>query len=113
MEFVETAVFTSRISRLGLEDALRDLQLSINANPRVGAVDAGTGGLLKVRMADPGRGKGKRGGARVHYLHVPQRNRVYLVFVYSKDEHEALSPEQKRRLRPLVEALKQEASRRE
>jgi mRNA-degrading endonuclease RelE of RelBE toxin-antitoxin system len=113
MEFVETALFTSRIGRLGLEDAIRDLQLTINANPTVGAVDAGTGGLRKVRMADPGRGKGKRGGARVHYLLVPQRQRVYLVIVYSKDEDDVLSPAQKRRLRPLVEALKQEASRTE
>jgi hypothetical protein len=77
----------------------------------VGSLDAGTGGLRKVRMADPGRGKGKRSGARVHYLYVPHRQRVYLVYVYSKDEDDVLSPEQKRRLRPLVELLRRETQR--
>ena len=68
LEFVETKVFTKRVAALGLEDQLRELQLELLANPEAGATDPGTGGLRKVRMADPTRGKGKRGGARVHYL---------------------------------------------
>ena len=31
-------------------------------NPTAGAVIEGTGGLRKLRQADPRRGKGKRGG---------------------------------------------------
>jgi hypothetical protein len=111
LEFTETDVFSRRIRQLGLEEALRDLQLRIVADPTVGAVDTGTGGLRKVRMPDPGRGKGKRGGARVHYLYVPKRERVYLVFVYSKDEHDGLTPDQKRQLRSVVEKLKREAGK--
>ncbi len=78
--FVETSVFTKRIARLGLEDALRGLQLSLLENPTAGDLDPGTGGLRKVRMTDPTRGKGKRGGARVHYLWLPHRERIYLLF---------------------------------
>src|SRR5437667_10691403 len=59
--FVETSVFTKRLARLGLEDALRGLQLELLENPTAGDLDPGTGGLRKVRMADPTRGKGKRG----------------------------------------------------
>jgi hypothetical protein len=64
--FVETSVFTRRITRLGLEGAIRGLQLELLENPTAGDLDPGTGGLRKVRMADSSRGKGKRGGARVH-----------------------------------------------
>ncbi|MGH7576080.1 MAG: hypothetical protein ACREM1_13260 [Longimicrobiales bacterium] len=53
---------------LGLEGALRDLQLTLLDRPEAGDLDPGTGGLRKVRMRDPARGKGKRGGARAHYL---------------------------------------------
>jgi hypothetical protein len=111
LTFVETEVFTRRLSRLGLEAALRQLQLELAANPEAGDLEPGTGGLRKVRIPDPSRGKGKRGGARVHYLWLPRRSLIYLVFVYSKDEAEALSADQRRALRAVVERIKQEGSR--
>ena len=96
MVFVETSVFTKRIARLGLEDALRGLQQELLENPTAGDLDPGTGGVRKVRMADPTRGKGKRGGARVHYLWLPHRGMIYLLFAYSKDENDTLSEQQKK-----------------
>lgn len=108
MVFVETVVFTRRIARLGLETALRDLQREIEQNPEAGDLDPGTGGLRKVRMPDPGRHRGKRGGARVHYLWLPHRPFVYLVFVYAKGEVESLTGEQKRQLRAIVAGIKRE-----
>lgn len=110
MTFVETAVFTNRVVRLGLEDALRELQIELAARPELGDVDPGTGGLRKVRMPDPARGKGKRGGARVHYLPVPHRQLIYMVFVYSKDEAETLTGDQKRVLSAIVRQIKAEYS---
>lgn len=74
--FVETRVFTRRIVALGLEDALRELQLMLLDRPDAGDLDPGTGGLRKVRMRDPTRGKGKRGGARVHYLWLSHRSMI-------------------------------------
>jgi hypothetical protein len=108
MVFVETDVFSRRIARLGLETALRDLQLALQQHPEAGDLDPGTGGLRKVRMPDPDRHKGKRGGARVHYLWVPHHQLVYLVFVYAKGEVETLTEEQKRRLRMIVGAIRTE-----
>ncbi len=61
-------------------------------------------------MADPTRGKGKRGGARVHYLWLSRRELIYLVFAYSKDEDDTLSEQQKKALRALVEGIKKERS---
>jgi hypothetical protein len=108
--FVETTVFTRRIGRLGLEDGLRELQRELLENPEAGALDPGTGGLRKVRMAVPHSGKGKRGGARVHYLLLPHKKLIYLLFVYGKDEVATLGEEQKRQLRAVVEAIKREHS---
>jgi hypothetical protein len=55
-----------------------------------------------MRLGDPTRGKGKRGGARVHYLWLPHRGRIYLVFVYGKNEAGTLSADQKKKLRQVV-----------
>jgi hypothetical protein len=106
--FVETAAFTRRIGSLGLENELSALQSTLARNVAAGDIDPGTGGLRKLRVADPGRRKGKRGGARVHYLHLAQHDVVYLVFVYGKDEQSTLTPQQKRQLKRVAEALKAE-----
>jgi hypothetical protein len=70
--FVEARAFTARIERLSLEQGVRELQLELVQSPERRKVDPGTGGLRKIRMPDPTRGKGKRGGARVHYLWLPK-----------------------------------------
>ena len=106
LTFVETRVFTSRVVRLGLEEPLRQLQRALLENPAAGRVDPGTGGLRKIRMADPERRKGKRGGARVHYLWLPDAHIVYLMFVYTKDESESLTPAQRRSLKAVVDRIK-------
>jgi hypothetical protein len=59
-------------------------------------------------MGDPGRGKGKRGGARIHYLWLPSASLVYMLHVYSKDEADSLTAKQKRQLRTVVDAIKRE-----
>ena len=108
LTFVETQVFTRRVVRHGLEGALRQLQLELAGNPEAGDLEPATGGLRKVRIPDPSRGKGKRSGARVHYLWLPHRRVIYLIFVYSKDEAEALTEGQRKALRSIVERIKLE-----
>lgn len=106
LTFVETGVFTQRVRQLGLEKSLRVLQAELLANPEAGDLDPGTGGLRKVRMGDPLRGRGKRGGARVHYLWLPHVRRIYLLYVYGKQEAAGLSAAQKRALAQVVQAIK-------
>ena len=106
LTFVETTVFTKRVSALGLEEALRGLQLELLDNPEAGDVEPGTAGLRKVRLGDPARGKGKRGGARVHYLWLPHWGRIYLMFVYGKNEASTLTTGQKKTLRAIVAQIK-------
>lgn len=110
--FIETSSFTRRVNALRLEGGLRELQLELINNPEAGRVDPGTGGLRKIRMADASRGKGKRSGARVHYLWLSEHSIIYMIFVYSKDESDTLTPDQKRQLKTVVDAIKKEWKRR-
>jgi putative transcriptional regulator len=104
--FIETSVFTRRVALLGCESGLKALQELLPRNPHAGATDAGTGGLRKVRMPDTGRGKGKRSGTRVHYLFLPSHDVLYLVFIYGKDDQTTLTPEQKRQLKGVEDAIR-------
>ena len=72
----------------------------------LGDVIRGTGGLRKLRVPDRGRGKGRRGGARVIYLHLPDRSHLHLLLVYGKDEQDDLTAEQRNQLRGIVARIK-------
>lgn len=103
--FVEMAVFTRKVIWLGLEDDLAKLQNRLRQNPRLGDVDPGTCGMRKIRMTDSPHGRGTRGGARVHYFYHPARKIIYLMWVYTKAEQGALTPDQKRALCRWVRSL--------
>lgn len=110
--FIETRVFTRRIAALGLEENLRELQNALVADPAAGDVDSGTGGLRKVRMRDRRRTKGKRSGARVHYLYLEGHSVIYLLFVYGKDEQTRLTAREKKELEAVVDAIRSEWAKR-
>lgn len=50
--------------------------------------------LRKVRFGDESRGKGKRGGVRVIYMHTPEAQRIDLFTVFGKDDAENLGPDE-------------------
>jgi len=107
--FVESTGFTESVCDLMGDRAYARLQQELMEEPDTGRVMPGCGGLRKIRTADPKRGKGERGGARVIYLHVPEAKRFYMLDVYGKDEKDDLSPDEKKELRELAEQLKKEA----
>lgn len=86
-----------------------ELQQELMDNPEKGAVMPGCGGLRKVRVADPKRGKGKRGGARVIYLYVPEAKWFFMLDIYGKDEKDDLSAGEKKSLLKLTNELKRQA----
>ena len=87
-------------------DAYTNLQQELTANPAKGRVMPGCGGLRKVRIADPRRQKGKRGGARVIYLHIPEVEQFLMLDIYGKDEKEDLTPGERKRLRTFAQEYK-------
>lgn len=106
--FRETPTFTQKVESVGGAELLKAIQDAILENTSVGNTIAGTGGLKKFRIADPSRGKGKRGGLRIIYLDLPDRERTYLLYLYDKDEAEDLTNEEKRPLKALVTQIKSE-----
>jgi hypothetical protein len=93
--FVETAEFTAWVKEYLSDEALVAVQRKLLNDPDAGAVMPGCGGLRKLRVADPRRGKGKRGGTRVIYLHLEEENQIHLITVYAKVQKDDLSADEK------------------
>lgn len=51
-------------------------------------------------------GRASAEAARVHYLWLPHRGRIYLMFVYGKNEASTLTAGQKKTLRAVVAQIK-------
>lgn len=101
--FVELPAFARHRARYLDDDAFAGLQASLLADPEAGDVMPGTGGLRKVRHADPRRGKGKRGGLRVIYFWWKSGRQFWLFTLYDKDEMDDLPPDAKRALKGMLQ----------
>lgn len=106
LEFVRLPSFERTTRGVLSEDDIRELELELLGEPRRGRVVQDTGGVRKVRAAPEGRGKS--GGARVIYLYIEAREKIYLLLCYPKNEQDDLTPEQSRRIRALVAQLEAE-----
>ena len=105
-EFVRTQTFEKNWAAAGLTDEdLRELELMLLENPESGAVIPHLSGGRKIRFAMEGRGKS--GGARVVYVDVAIRERIYLLIAYPKNVQTNLTQEQKRVLNKLITRLKE------
>jgi len=108
LEFVETSIFTKRFGALRLHDSLLELQSDLVEDPTRWPVIAGLRGARKGRIGDKQSSKGKRGSYRYVYLYLHHISRVYLLFVFEKNEQDNLSEEQRRVIAKLCEILRRE-----
>jgi hypothetical protein len=67
----------------------------------------GTAGVRKARVANPARGKGKSGGFRYLYFYIEQEGQIFLLMIFSKDEQNDLTGEQKKKLARAIQELKE------
>jgi len=105
-EFVRTIPFERSWVAAGLDDNdLRELEDVLLRDPGAGAVIPGLNGCRKLRVQLPGRGKS--GGARVIYVDVVVKERIFLLLAYPKNVQANLTPEQKRVLSRLVAEVKE------
>lgn len=105
--FVELPLFQSKWKELGLTDTdLRRLQEELLADPKIGAVMRGTGGVRKMRFAF--EHQGKSGGVRVIYIDFEVYEKIYLLTAYTKNEKENLSKEEQNELRRLITVLEKQ-----
>lgn len=104
LTFVETATFTKLITDLVADDDYAIFQRDLAESPDKGDLLVGCGGVRKVRLALPGRGKS--GGARVLYLYLKHRDTIYLLYVFTKGDAANLSESGKKAMRDLAQAIK-------
>lgn len=102
MRIIETTIFTRRLKSLLKDEDYRELQNELIAQPDVGKVIRGSGGIRKLRWA--GSGRGKRGGVRVIYYWIRKEEIVLMLLIYPKKEQDDLTPEQLKTLKNIVES---------
>lgn len=105
LAFIESRGFTEKIGILIDDETYRVFQSELQNNPAKGDLMPGTGGVRKVRLPLPGRGKSS--GARVIYLYLENHALIYFFTVYTKKEQADLTSAEKKAIRSVVEAIKQ------
>ena len=106
--FIEVPMFTKKWHELGLtDDDLRNLENVLLKNPKDGDAIQGTGGLRKIRIPMENKGKGKRGGARVIYVDIEIKEIIYFINVYTKNEKDELSEDEKKAFKAMIKILKE------
>jgi len=101
MIFLETSIFTRRVTSILPDNEYRQLQAALVGRPDAGAIIPGSGGIRKIRWSASGRGK--RGGARIIYYWATEQERILMLFIYAKNESDDLSADQLKTLKHLVE----------
>lgn len=109
MIFVESRSFTKRIDELLGDEGYRRLQNTLVNKPDSGVVIPGCDGLRKVRVGLEAPKRGRQAGARVIYLHIPEADRCEMLLLYTKNEREDLSFQEKAVLTELAVQAKLEA----
>lgn len=105
--FIEVPMFTKKRKELGLTDEnLRDLENVLLENPKAVDTIQGTGGLRKIRI--PLENTGKRGGGRVLYVDIELKETIYFVNVYTKNEKDDLTEDEKKACKAVIKILKGE-----
>jgi len=104
MLFIESRKFTEQVTSLNGEDALRELEQELLADPERGDLIQNTGGFRKIRMKLSGRGKSA--GARVIYFPIKARSVIVLFYLYTKSRQADLTADQKAALRQQAQHMK-------
>ena len=100
MELIETSTFTRQITALLSDEDYGAFQSRLAANPGLGALIKGGGGIRKIRMAVGLRGK--RGGAPVIYYWALRKDLILLLYAYPKNVSADLTPKQVAQLAKVV-----------
>lgn len=87
-------------------EKLKLLEDILLENPQKGDVIEGTSGARKMRIQM--NGHGKRGGGRVIYVDIFEKEKLYFLFAYPKNVQVNLTEQQKKIVRQMVEAIKGE-----
>lgn len=105
--FVELPIFRSKWKDMGLtDDDLKRLQEELLADPKIGAVMRGTGGIRKMRFAFEQRGKS--GSVRVIYVDFEVYEKIFLITAYPKNEKDNLTAAERNELKQMIHILEEQ-----
>jgi hypothetical protein len=86
--FVESKLFSRLVGDYLTDDEYTELQVALAEAPEQGAIVPGSGGVRKLRWAQPGRGK--RGGIRVIYYAKTHEGVIWMLTIYAKNEEQSI-----------------------
>jgi len=89
----------SLLGDMGFDNLLTELA----RRPKTGRIIEGTGGLRKMRVARPGRGKS--GGARVIYYYHDENRPILLLLIFAKANQGNMTKAQKTEYKKLIELI--------
>jgi hypothetical protein len=101
---VETGAFSARARGRMTATEVRDVIAIVAANPELGDLIQGTGGIRKLRFAVGGRGKS--GGVRVVYYYHNDSMPVFLLTVFAKNEKANLTRAERNALAKVARSLR-------
>ena len=102
MSVVEMQEFLDRAKAILTEAERTAIVAHLGANPEVGQLVPGTGGVRKIRWGTSGQGK--QGGARVIYYYIGSIP-LFVLDIYAKNQKTDLSEADKRSLKRLLPIL--------
>lgn len=88
ISFIESKLFTRLVGDYLADEEYARLQAALVEDPERGALVPGSGGVRKLRWAQPGRGK--RGGIRVIYYARTREGVIWMLTLYAKNEEESI-----------------------
>lgn len=97
--FVESPLFTKQVHDYLTDTEYGAFQEYLAANPDMGDVVRGSGGVRKVRWNR--RGTGKSGGVRVLYFARTEAGQIWLLLIYAKSAVDSIPGH-------ILKALKEE-----
>ena len=103
MTVVETAEFLRHATKLMADSDREGLVAFVGANPEVGQIIQGTGGVRKTRWAR--EGMGRRGGTRVVYYYHNERLPLFLLSAYAKNRKANISKAERNAMKRLIQIL--------
>ena len=110
LEFIETPIFTRRLTALASLDVLVAIQADLIESPERWPLVKGLHGARKGRVADPKSARGKSGSFRYIYLYLPHAGRIHLLFIFGKKEQSDLTSEQVKAFGKIIALIREEVS---
>jgi hypothetical protein len=104
---IESPAYFTKAKKLLTEVQMAEIITIVASEPEVGEMMVGAGGIRKFRYASR-PGKGKSGGARIIYLALIARGKVYLLDIFAKNVKENISQAERNELAKIAGIIKGE-----